>query len=78
MYLFPQIDMPEKAIQKAKELGKPADVMYALELLGKSLDRLVRIRVQALTLVVGSQTLPVSVQLPGPGSARRMERIISV
>ncbi|KAJ9104248.1 hypothetical protein QFC19_004065 [Naganishia cerealis] len=33
MYLFPQIAMPEKAIQKAKELGKPADVMYALELL---------------------------------------------
>jgi alanine transaminase len=35
MYLFPQIDMPEKAIAKAKELGKPADVMYALEMLGE-------------------------------------------
>lgn len=33
MYLFPQIDMPEKAIAHAKELGKPADVMYALEML---------------------------------------------
>ncbi|WVQ80001.1 hypothetical protein IAT38_002102 [Cryptococcus sp. DSM 104549] len=33
MYLFPQIHMPEKAIAKAKELGKEADVMYALDLL---------------------------------------------
>lgn len=33
MYLFPQIEMPEKAVAKAKEAGKPADVMYALELL---------------------------------------------
>lgn len=35
MYLFPQIDMPERAIARAKELGKPADVMYALEMLGE-------------------------------------------
>lgn len=34
MYLFPQITMPEKAIAKAKEIGKPADVMYTLDLLG--------------------------------------------
>ncbi|BEJ17528.1 hypothetical protein CspHIS471_0609290 [Cutaneotrichosporon sp. HIS471] len=33
MYLFPQLTMPEKAIAKAKELGKPADVMYTLDLL---------------------------------------------
>jgi alanine transaminase len=37
MYLFPQIEMPEKAVAKAKEAGKPADVMYALELLGTCL-----------------------------------------
>lgn len=34
MYLFPKIDMPPKAIAKAKEIGKPADVMYTLDLLG--------------------------------------------
>ncbi|RSH85693.1 hypothetical protein EHS25_003834 [Saitozyma podzolica] len=33
MYLFPRIDMPQKAIQAAKEKGKEADVMYALDLL---------------------------------------------
>lgn len=33
MYLFPQLTMPEKAIAKAKEIGKPADVMYTLDLL---------------------------------------------
>lgn len=36
MYLFPRIDMPQKAIQAAKEKGKEADVMYALDLLGES------------------------------------------
>lgn len=35
MYLFPKLDIPEKAIAKAKELGKPADVMYTLDLLGE-------------------------------------------
>ncbi len=35
MYLFPRIEMPEKALKKAEELGKKADVMYALDLLGK-------------------------------------------
>ena len=34
MYLFPKIDMPQKAIAAAEEEGKPADVMYALQLLG--------------------------------------------
>ncbi|ODN77745.1 hypothetical protein L202_04883 [Cryptococcus amylolentus CBS 6039] len=33
MYLFPKIDMPEKAVAKAKEIGKEVDVMYALDLL---------------------------------------------
>ncbi|WVN86275.1 uncharacterized protein L203_101438 [Cryptococcus depauperatus CBS 7841] len=33
MYLFPRIDMPPKAIEAAKKLGKEADVMYALDLL---------------------------------------------
>lgn len=34
MYLFPKIDMPQKAIEAAEKEGKEADVMYALELLG--------------------------------------------
>nr|CAG4716117.1 unnamed protein product [Naegleria fowleri] len=33
MYAFPQITLPEKAIQKAKELGMAPDLMYVLELL---------------------------------------------
>ncbi|WWC90423.1 uncharacterized protein L201_005358 [Kwoniella dendrophila CBS 6074] len=33
MYLFPKIDMPQKAIDEAKKRGKEADVMYALDLL---------------------------------------------
>ncbi|KAK8854549.1 hypothetical protein IAR55_003288 [Kwoniella newhampshirensis] len=33
MYLFPRIDMPQKAIEEAKKRGKEADVMYALDLL---------------------------------------------
>jgi len=33
MYAFPKIDLPEKAIQKAKELGIAPDLMYVLELL---------------------------------------------
>ena len=35
MYLFPRIDMPKKAIEQAKKSGKEADVMYALDLLGR-------------------------------------------
>ena len=35
MYLFPRIDIPEKAIAEAKKMGKEADVMYALDLLGE-------------------------------------------
>ncbi len=35
MYLFPRIEMPQGAIDAAKRQGKPADVMYALELLGE-------------------------------------------
>lgn len=35
MYLFPQIDMPQRAIEEAKKRGKEADVMYALDLLGE-------------------------------------------
>jgi len=34
MYLFPKIDMPQKAVEEAKKSGKPADVMYALDMLG--------------------------------------------
>ncbi|WVQ95205.1 hypothetical protein IAU59_002299 [Kwoniella sp. CBS 9459] len=33
MYLFPKIQMPQKAIDEAKKRGKEADVMYALDLL---------------------------------------------
>ncbi|XP_060066170.1 alanine aminotransferase 1-like [Ylistrum balloti] len=33
MYAFPQIHMPESAVQAAKALGKPADVMYCENLL---------------------------------------------
>ncbi|ORX38241.1 transaminase [Kockovaella imperatae] len=33
MYLFPRIEMPQKAIAEAKKQGKAADVMYALDLL---------------------------------------------
>lgn len=33
MYLFPRLDLPEKAIKEAERRGKPADVMYALDLL---------------------------------------------
>ncbi|WWC93301.1 hypothetical protein V866_000134 [Kwoniella sp. B9012] len=33
MYLFPKIEMPQKAIEEAKKRGKEADVMYALDLL---------------------------------------------
>jgi alanine transaminase len=35
MYLFPSIEMPRKALDEAKKRGKPADVMYALDLLGE-------------------------------------------
>ncbi|KAJ3323993.1 hypothetical protein HDV06_000969 [Boothiomyces sp. JEL0866] len=33
MYLFPKINLPEKAVQKAKELKYPPDEYYCLELL---------------------------------------------
>lgn len=33
MYLFPQIRLPAKAIQKAESMGKEADVLYCLEML---------------------------------------------
>ena len=33
MYLFPSIDMPQKAIEKAAELGVPADELYCTQLL---------------------------------------------
>jgi len=36
MYLFPRIEMPQKAVDEAKKRGKEADVMYALDLLGES------------------------------------------
>lgn len=36
MYLFPRIDIPPKAVEAAKKLGKEPDVMYALDLLGES------------------------------------------
>jgi aspartate/methionine/tyrosine aminotransferase len=36
MYLLPKIDMPQKAIEEAEKRGKKADVMYTLDLLGKS------------------------------------------
>jgi len=37
MYLLPKIDMPQKAVQEAEKRGKKADVMYTLDMLGKSL-----------------------------------------
>ena len=36
MYLLPKIDMPQKALQEAEKRGKKADVMYTLDMLGKS------------------------------------------
>ena len=33
MYAFPRIDIPEKAIEKAKEMGTTPDNLYALSLL---------------------------------------------
>ena len=33
MYAFPRVDIPEKAIEKAKELGTTPDNLYALSLL---------------------------------------------
>lgn len=35
MYLFPKIDMPEKALEEAEKREKKADVMYALDMLGE-------------------------------------------
>lgn len=36
MYAFPQIKLPPKAIEAAKNKGMPADTFYAFELLEKS------------------------------------------
>lgn len=36
MYAFPRITIPPKAIQKAKELGKQPDMLYAAELLAET------------------------------------------
>jgi alanine transaminase len=36
MYLLPKIDMPQKAVEEAEKRGKKADVMYTLDMLGKS------------------------------------------
>jgi alanine transaminase len=36
MYLLPKIDMPQKAVGEAEKRGKKADVMYTLDMLGKS------------------------------------------
>lgn len=33
MYVFPQIDLPKKAIQAAEKEGQPPDVFYAFKLL---------------------------------------------
>jgi alanine transaminase len=33
LYLFPRIDLPQKAIDEAKKQGVPADEMYCMELL---------------------------------------------
>jgi alanine transaminase len=33
MYIFPKIDLPEKAIKAAQHAGKVPDVFYALEML---------------------------------------------
>jgi alanine transaminase len=33
MYLFPTINLPEKAVEAAKADGKPADAFYCMELL---------------------------------------------
>nr|CRZ24225.1 Bm9838 [Brugia malayi] len=36
MYAFPRIEMPQKAIDKAKSLNQEADFFYAMELLENS------------------------------------------
>ena len=36
MYAFPQIRLPKKAIEKAKELNKSPDTFYCLELLDQT------------------------------------------
>lgn len=36
MYAFPQIKLPQKAIDAADKAGKPADVFYAFELLERT------------------------------------------
>ena len=51
MYLLPKIDMPQKALQEAEKRGKKADVMYTLDMLGKSsiaIGRLCRVSVRIL------------------------------
>jgi aspartate/methionine/tyrosine aminotransferase len=36
MYLFPRVSLPKKFIEKAEREGKPADTLYALELLNST------------------------------------------
>lgn len=36
MYAFPRINLPAKAVEEAKRLGKQADVLYCLELLNET------------------------------------------
>jgi len=54
MYLLPKIDMPQKALQEAEKRGKKADVMYTLDMLGKSLiaiGRLYQVSVRTLSRI---------------------------
>lgn len=75
MYLFPQIEMPEKAIRKAKELGKPADVMYALEMLGESRG-LLEMGWGECWLTRSGQMRRVFAPSLDPDSGKRTERIM--
>lgn len=51
MYLFPRIEMPKKAIEEAERQGKEADVMYSLELLGKTRSQATHNAYSCLTAV---------------------------
>ena len=33
MYAFPKIELPRGAIEAARQIGKPADFLYCMELL---------------------------------------------
>lgn len=68
MYLFPQITMPEKAVAKAKEIGKPADVMYTLDLLGES--SLLRPCPRRPMITANAKTTLVSAPSPALASVR--------